>query len=187
MANPPYSPRTRPPSVNPPPADLSIDPGSHRNSLSASRGTPSPVSQAHGHHRASWSQDLRGIPASPHRARHPSVSHQALHEMLSNPPIPHNSENDPFAGRDWKSIAVGEIVDPEEVRWVQETTSVEEATSVSRPRSKRAHFIGRACATEQRLHGLAPDPCPESAHLTGQRSPLLRNAQHHTRLYQFDR
>ena len=58
------------------------------------------------------------------------MSQQALQELFSNPPLPHRSEN-PFAGRDWKGIQVGEVVDPEEVRWVQENTGVEEATNVS--------------------------------------------------------
>ncbi|KAL9048131.1 MAG: hypothetical protein Q9162_007849 [Coniocarpon cinnabarinum] len=123
------SPRSRPPSVNVPPSDLSIDAGEqHRNSFSGSRGTPSPVSHSHSHHRGSWSQDLRGVPASPHRARQPSMSQPALQELFSNPPIPHKSENNPFAGRDWRTITAEEIVDAEEVRWVEETTSVEEAT-----------------------------------------------------------
>ena len=59
------------------------------------------------------------------------MSQQAIHELLSNPPVPHKNENNPFAGRDWKTINVSEIVDPEEVRWVEEATSVEQATNVS--------------------------------------------------------
>ena len=36
-----------------------------------------------------------------------------------------------FAGRDWRTIRVGEIVDPTQVRFVEYDTTVEEATDVS--------------------------------------------------------
>jgi hypothetical protein len=36
-----------------------------------------------------------------------------------------------FQGRDWKTIRLGEIVEPNQVRFVEYDTSVEDATSVS--------------------------------------------------------
>lgn len=130
MANNPHSPRSRPPSSLQHPPDLSINSSDHRSSLSATRNSPSPIAHSHSHHRSSWSHDLRGIPSSPHRPRNPSMSQQAIQELLSHPPVPHKT-NHHFSGRDWKSIRVGEVVDPEEVRFVEEATSVEEATNVS--------------------------------------------------------
>ena len=48
--------------------------------------------------------------------------------MLNNPPT---KGGDPkFQGRDWKTIRLGEIVDPELVRFAEYSTSVEDATSV---------------------------------------------------------
>ena len=58
------------------------------------------------------------------------MSQQAIQELLSHPPVPQKTDNR-FAGRDWKHVRVGEVIDPEEVRFVEETTSVEEATNVS--------------------------------------------------------
>lgn len=58
------------------------------------------------------------------------MSQQAIQELFSNPPLPQRGEN-PFAGRDWKTVKLSEIVDPEEVRFVEETTGIEEATKVS--------------------------------------------------------
>jgi hypothetical protein len=56
------------------------------------------------------------------------LSQQALQDLLNNPPT---KGGDPkFAGRDWKGIRVGEIVDESLVRFVEYDTSVEEATDV---------------------------------------------------------
>jgi len=72
---------------------------------------------------------MRGIPGSPRASRHPSLSQQALQDLLNNPPT---MGGDPeFAGRDWRTIRVGEIVDPTQVRFVEYDTTVEEATDVS--------------------------------------------------------
>lgn len=108
-----------PPVLVPPQTATPINPSGHRASPSA------PMS----HHRQSWSQDLRGVPSSPNRQRHPSVSHQALQELFTNPPAAHKGDNH-FAGRDWRSITVSEIVDPDEVRFAEFDTSVEDATNV---------------------------------------------------------
>ncbi|KAF2798232.1 hypothetical protein K505DRAFT_233713 [Melanomma pulvis-pyrius CBS 109.77] len=79
-------------------------------------------------HRSSFAENMRGIPASPRASRQPSLSQQALQDLLNNPPT---MGGDPrFAGRDWRSIRVGEIVDEEQVRFVQYDTTVEEATDL---------------------------------------------------------
>jgi len=73
---------------------------------------------------------MRGIPPhSPRTSRQPSLSQQALQDLLSNPPT---KGGDPkFAGRDWRAVQVGEVVDEKQVRFVELDTSVEEATNVS--------------------------------------------------------
>jgi hypothetical protein len=84
-------------------------------------------------HRASLAENLRGNPASPRSAhRSPSLSQQALQELLNNPPTAKSTGTDEFAGRDWRTVTVGEVVDLELVRFVEMDTSVEEATNVSR-------------------------------------------------------
>lgn len=72
---------------------------------------------------------MRAMPTSPRASRQPSLSQQALQDLLNNPPT---KGGDPrFQGRDWKTVKVGEIVDEGQVRFVQHDTSVEEATNVS--------------------------------------------------------
>jgi hypothetical protein len=48
---------------------------------------------------------------------------------MSNPP-PAQASDPAFAGRDWKSIRAGELVDGKDVHWVQLDTSVKDATEV---------------------------------------------------------
>lgn len=93
-------------------------------------------------HRQSFADNLRGMPASPRASRQPSLSQQALQDLLNNPPVGKNTQHSAFAGRDWRSIKVGEVIDPELVRFVEIDTSVEEATNVSL------------------LCGAPPSPCP---------------------------
>lgn len=78
--------------------------------------------------RGSLSESLRGN--SPRATRQPSLGQVALQELLNNPPLAHKTDNT-FAGRDWRKIAVGEIIDDQEVHWVERDTSVEDATNVS--------------------------------------------------------
>lgn len=90
--------------------------------------SPNPQSS----HRSSFAEHMRGAPTSPRATRQPSLSQQALQELLNNPPT---KGGDPrFQGRDWKTIRLGEIVDRSLVRFVEYDTSVEDATSVSRYR-----------------------------------------------------
>lgn len=103
---------------------------SPRADMRARSGASSPsVSQ-----RSSFVEAARGIPHhSPHNQRNPSITQQALQDLINNPPIGlhDRKESTKFAGRDWRKIGVGEIVAPEETRFVQVDTSVEEATKVS--------------------------------------------------------
>jgi hypothetical protein len=86
--------------------------------------SPSP----HSSHRSSFAEHMRGTPTSPRASRQPSLTQQALQDLLNNPPT---KGGDPkFQGRDWKTIRLGEIVDPELVRFAEYSTSVEDATSV---------------------------------------------------------
>ncbi|KAF4556276.1 SDS23-like protein [Elsinoe fawcettii] len=81
--------------------------------------------------RSSFIETMRGIHHSPNQPRSPSVSQQALQDLINNPPIGLQDPSDArFAGRDWRTIKVGEIIAPEETRFVQVDTSVEEATKL---------------------------------------------------------
>ncbi|KAF2433671.1 hypothetical protein EJ08DRAFT_563399, partial [Tothia fuscella] len=89
-----------------------------------------PSSPQMGGHRASLAENLRGNPTSPRQAyRSPSLSQQALKDLMDNPPTA-KTGTDEFAGKDWRSIKVGEVVKRELVRFVEMDTSVEEATNV---------------------------------------------------------
>ncbi|KAF2851205.1 hypothetical protein T440DRAFT_467937 [Plenodomus tracheiphilus IPT5] len=86
--------------------------------------SPNPTSS----HRSSFAEHMRGTPTSPRASRQPSLTQQALQDLLNNPPT---KAGDPqFQGRDWRSIRLGEIVDPKLVRFVEYDTSVEDATSI---------------------------------------------------------
>ncbi|KAF2129775.1 hypothetical protein P153DRAFT_385007 [Dothidotthia symphoricarpi CBS 119687] len=79
-------------------------------------------------HRSSFAEHMRGAPPSPRASRKPSLSQQALQDLLNNPPT---KAGDPqFHGRDWKTIRLGEIVDPSLVRFAEYDTTVEDATSL---------------------------------------------------------
>ncbi|KAF2827605.1 hypothetical protein CC86DRAFT_393695 [Ophiobolus disseminans] len=87
--------------------------------------TSSPDPRAH---RGSFAEQMRGTPASPRASRQPSLTQQALQDLLNNPPT---KGGDPkFQGRDWKTIKLGDIVHPSLVKFVEYDTSVEEATNV---------------------------------------------------------
>ncbi|OCK82426.1 hypothetical protein K432DRAFT_380434 [Lepidopterella palustris CBS 459.81] len=84
------------------------------------------ASSPHMGHRQSFAENLRGVPSSPRAHRQPSLSQQALQDLLNNPPTKNGAPE--FVGRDWRTIQLGEIVDVEQVRFVEYETSVEEAT-----------------------------------------------------------
>lgn len=80
-------------------------------------------------HRQSFSESLRGMPSSPRSQRHPSLSQAGVQELLNNPPV--TAPSDPaFAGRDWRTIQVGELVNAADLRFVELDTGVEAATNV---------------------------------------------------------
>lgn len=75
---------------------------------------------------------MRGIPQHSPTHRNPSLSQQAIQDLINNPPIgTHHPDDTKFAGRDWRTITLGEIIAPQETRFVQVDTSVEEATKVA--------------------------------------------------------
>ncbi|KAF2272433.1 uncharacterized protein EI97DRAFT_209807 [Westerdykella ornata] len=93
-------------------------------SLGNNLSSPSPQSR-----HTSYPENARGItPHSPRSSRQPSLSQQALQELLNNPPT--KGRNPAFVGRDWKTIRIGEIVDPGLVRFAEYDTNVEEATEL---------------------------------------------------------
>ncbi|KAF5027171.1 hypothetical protein F66182_744 [Fusarium sp. NRRL 66182] len=80
-------------------------------------------------HRQSFAENLRNAPSSPRSQRHPSFTQAALQELLNHPPA-NKHANPKFAGRDWRDVAVGELVSPEDVKWVEFDSSVEDATKL---------------------------------------------------------
>ncbi|CAD0082376.1 unnamed protein product [Aureobasidium vineae] len=82
-------------------------------------------------HRQSFSE--RGIPNSP-RQRNPSLSQQAIQDLINNPPVGRKDDAIPkFAGRDWRSITLQEILVPDEVRFVEVDSTIEAATKSGSP------------------------------------------------------
>jgi hypothetical protein len=81
-------------------------------------------------HRQSFAENLRGIPPSPRAHRQPSLTQQALQDLVNNPPV-RKKESLEFGGREWKKIGVGEVVERHKIKWVEVHTSVEDATNVN--------------------------------------------------------
>lgn len=98
---------------------------------STHRNQPTRLSQisSNHHHRQSFSESLR-TPSSPRSRRQPSLPHSAIQSLIDNPPVPNNMDPK-FTGRDWRHISIGEVVSPDDLRWVEEDTGIEEATNVS--------------------------------------------------------
>ncbi|KAK3320052.1 hypothetical protein B0T19DRAFT_451398 [Cercophora scortea] len=78
-------------------------------------------------HRQSFAENQR-YPPSPRGQRHPSFTQQAIQDLMNNPPSNRKHPNPLWVGRDWRDITLGELTLPEEVRWAELDTSVEEAT-----------------------------------------------------------
>ncbi|KAJ5724023.1 hypothetical protein N7488_002058 [Penicillium malachiteum] len=97
---------------------------SNRNSLRVSHMPP-----ANHQHRQSLSETLRGPPGSPRTRRQPSLNQAALQSLIDNPPPPKNV--DPvFVDRDWREISIGELISPDDLRFVEMDTGIEEATNL---------------------------------------------------------
>lgn len=78
-------------------------------------------------HRQSF-HELRGLPPSPRSQRQPSLSQLALQDLIDNPPM--NNPDPRFAGRDWQTVKVGELANPDDLKFVDIDTGVEAATKV---------------------------------------------------------
>ncbi|KAL4881427.1 hypothetical protein BJY04DRAFT_188882 [Aspergillus karnatakaensis] len=88
----------------------------------------SQVSSNH-QHRQSFSESLRAAPGSPRARRQPSLTQAAIQSLIDNPPAPQNA-NPAFAGRDWRDISIGELVSPDDLKFVEVDTGIEEATNI---------------------------------------------------------
>lgn len=80
-------------------------------------------------HRQSFTDALRGMPPSPRSNRQPSMTQSQILDLINNPPTL-GSPDPRFAGKDWQHIAVGDLVDEEELRFVELDTGIEDATNV---------------------------------------------------------
>ena len=69
------------------------------------------------------------MPPSPRGTRQLSMSEAQIRDLMNNPPTA-GAADPRFAGRDWQHIAVGELVRPEDLRWVEVDSGVEDATNV---------------------------------------------------------
>ncbi|KAJ5954839.1 Major facilitator superfamily domain general substrate transporter [Penicillium viridicatum] len=109
--------------------NLSIaSPRSSTESRSPSTRNKLRVSANH-QHRQSLSESLRGPPGSPRSRRQPSLPQSAIQSLIDNPPPPKTS--DPaFVGRDWREISIGELVSPDDLKFVELDTGIEEATNI---------------------------------------------------------
>ena len=81
-------------------------------------------------HRQSFSESLRGVPSSPRSRRQPSLTQSAVQSLIDNPPS--RQANPAFAGRDWRQISIGELVSPDDLKFVEIDTGIEEATNVNK-------------------------------------------------------
>ncbi|KAL2828741.1 hypothetical protein BDW59DRAFT_142954 [Aspergillus cavernicola] len=80
-------------------------------------------------HRQSFSDSLRAAPGSPRARRQPSLTHAAIQSLIDNPPAP-SQVNPAFVDRDWREISIGELVSPDDLKFVDLDTGIEEATNI---------------------------------------------------------
>ncbi|KAI5460273.1 hypothetical protein BGZ63DRAFT_404752 [Mariannaea sp. PMI_226] len=97
-------------------------------SVSISAGSGSNNGAAKSAHRQSFVEGLRNAPSSPRSQRHPSFTQAALQDLLNHPPSGSKHGNPRFSGRDWRDVSIGELVSPDDVKWVEFDNSIEEAT-----------------------------------------------------------
>ncbi|KAL1961214.1 hypothetical protein VTO42DRAFT_3160 [Malbranchea cinnamomea] len=79
--------------------------------------------------RQSFSDALRVAPASPRARRQPSFTQAAVQSLIDNPPS-RNPSDPAFSGRDWTQISIGELTSPNDLKWVEIDTGIEEATNI---------------------------------------------------------
>src|SRR5204862_4189852 len=99
---------------------------------SCSRSPPfrlSSIPTAGSQHRQSFSESLRAVPPSPRARRQPSLTQAAIQSLIDNPPS-RNAADPAFSGRDWTQISVGELLDADDVCFVESDTGLEDATNV---------------------------------------------------------
>ena len=97
---------------------------------SSSRSPPFSLSSIpSSQHRQSFSESLRAVPPSPRARRQPSLTQAAIQSLIDNPPS-RNGADPAFSGRDWTQISIGELLDPDDVRFVESDTGIEDATNV---------------------------------------------------------
>jgi hypothetical protein len=89
-------------------------------------------------HRQSFAENQRHPPPSPRTQRHPSFTQQAIQDLMNHPP-PNRHQNPRYVGRDWRDIAIGELLQPDEVKWAELDTSIQEATKVRQYLSASLH------------------------------------------------
>ncbi|UNI17287.1 cell separation during budding [Purpureocillium takamizusanense] len=99
--------------------------GSHQSGPPQRSPSSSSINKAA--HRQSFAENLRNMPPSP-RHRHPSLTQAAVQDLMNHPPSGSKHTNPRFAGRDWRDIAIGELTSPDDIRWIDMDSSVEEAT-----------------------------------------------------------
>ncbi|KAJ5948617.1 hypothetical protein N7454_001924 [Penicillium verhagenii] len=97
---------------------------SNRNSLRVTHMPP-----ANHQHRQSLSETLRGPPGSPRTRRQPSLNQFALQSLIDNPPPP-KTIDPAFVDRDWREISIEELISPDDLRFVEMDTGIEEATNL---------------------------------------------------------
>jgi hypothetical protein len=82
-----------------------------------------------GSHRHSFCESLSAVPPSPRARRQPSLTQAVIQSLIDNPPSG-NAANPAFSGRDWTQISIGELLNPDDVRFVESDTGIEDATNV---------------------------------------------------------
>jgi hypothetical protein len=65
------------------------------------------------------------------------MTQSQIQDLINNPPTL-GSPDPRFAGKDWQHIAVGDLVDEEELRFVELDTGIEDATNV---RTSSSHVL----------------------------------------------
>ncbi|KAJ5944367.1 hypothetical protein N7516_004535 [Penicillium verrucosum] len=65
----------------------------------------------------------------PRARRQPSLPQSAIQSLIDNPP-PSKTSDPAFVGRDWREISIGELVSPDDLKFVELDTGIEEATNI---------------------------------------------------------